>query len=118
MTSTFVPRKFNPSDPSKVQQMIGYCEQMHKEGLMLEAKVLELSKERQLEPVLSRLSSQIGVQNLTEIVKPFAGNTRELINWHKSCEKFARIIVGSPALSDQEVIQVAYRTSRQTMSDF
>ncbi len=55
--------------------MIVYCEQMHKEGLRLEAKVLELSKEKQLGPVLSRLCR--------EIVKPFAGNPRELINWLK-----------------------------------
>ncbi len=141
MATSFDPRKVNPDDPKEVQQMIGYVEQMQEEVQRLEAKVIALSKEneslenrylrqaeliqnmptsssQELAPVLSRLSSQIGVQNVTEIVKPFSGHPRELVNWLKSCENFACMIAGSPALSEQEVIQVVYRTSRQTVSDF
>ena len=47
MATSFDPRKINPNDPNEVQQMIGSVEQMHQEGLRLEAKLVELSKENE-----------------------------------------------------------------------
>ncbi len=38
------------------------------------------SSSQELAPILFRLYSQIGVQNVTEILKPFSGHPGELVN--------------------------------------
>lgn len=70
----------------------------------------------QLGAVLDRLAGQIGMQNLSEIIKPFGGNPKELPTWIKNIEKHSRTVNGQ--INDKECVQLAYRTSRYTVSDF
>jgi len=69
-----------------------------------------------LAPVLEKLSGQIGLQNISDTVRPFSGNPKELTKWFKAIEKHVLMVHG--LIQNEECIRVAYKTSKSTVSDF
>ena len=63
---------------------------------------------------LSSLYSMVGVQNVTQIIKPFSGKPELFKTWIKDIEKYAN----SVNLAKDKLKLVALQTSTGTTSDF
>lgn len=87
-----------------------------KAELQQRGQQLQAQNRPSLDGVLDKLASQIGLQNVDENVKSYGGNPKELTRWLKAIEKHVHMVFDR--LDSQECIRVAYRTSRNTVSDF
>ena len=63
---------------------------------------------------LSRISSMLGVQGISQIIQPFSGEPSEFRNWVKSIEKYA----ASVNLDNSKISLIAYQGSNGYIAEF
>ncbi len=127
-------KALNPTDPGQArrlyeiqQALINQAEQInaaHKKVREEKVEVDNASKGNvkevvcadEITPVLSKLADSIVLSNVSDTVKSFNGNPRELNKWIKSIEK--HVLFTSGSLQSPECVKVAFKTSKNTVSDF